>query len=156
MVAAENTSIVPNFDDDAAKIAILATDVSNAALKIARTAEYSRIALFREKFDKSKLHFFEKQGNIFKLKPEIKKLSVFARLNLVDDFSYLGPFHLVLCRNLLTNFSQSFWKSFLNRMSKVMYPGGYIVLGAQEWIFGDNNQFTMIEGNNCIYYRFNG
>lgn len=156
MMAAGNKTIIPNDNQKDSKIAILATDVSNAALKIARNAEYSRISLFREKFDKSRLHYFEKQGNIYKLKPEIKQLSVFARLNLVDDFSYLGPFHIVMCRNLLTNFTQSFWRSFLDRMSKVMYPGGYLVLGAQEWIFGDNHKFTMIEGHNCLYYRFNG
>jgi len=148
MLATENNIIVPPSSTDKPKIAILATDISNAALKIARTAEYSRISLFREKFDKSRLHYFEKSGNIYKLKKEIKQLSMFARLNLVDNFSYLGPFHLIMCRNLLTNFSQTFWKSFLKRMSKIMYPGGYLVLGAQEWIYGDNEHFSMIEGDN--------
>ena len=156
MLAAGSEKIVSSDDEVDSNIAILATDVSNAALKIARAAEYSRISLFREKFDKSRLHYFEKQGNIYKLKTEIKQLSVFARLNLVDDFSYLGPFHIVMCRNLLTNFSQDFWRSFLDRVSKVMYPGGYLILGAQEWIFGDNHKFTMTEGHNCLYYRFNG
>jgi chemotaxis protein methyltransferase CheR len=156
MIAAGNKTIMPTPEAKEQNIAILATDVSNAALKIARNAEYSRISLFREKIDKSRLHYFDKQGNIYKLKPEIKQLSVFARLNLVDDFSYLGPFHIVMCRNLLTNFTQNFWRSFLERMSKVMCPGGYLILGAQEWIFGDNEKFTMIEGHNCLYYRFNG
>ena len=156
MVAAGSDNIISSEAGKDPGIAILATDVSNAALKIARSAEYSRISLFREKFDKSRLHYFAKQGNIYKLKQQIKQLSVFARLNLVDDFSYLGPFHIVMCRNVLTNFSQDFWRSFLDRISKVMYPGGYLILGAQEWIFGDNHQFTMTEGKNCLYYRFNG
>ncbi len=109
--------------------------------------------MFRGKFDRSKLHYFDKKGNTFALKDDVKKAVQFARLNIIEDFSFLGPFHIVLCRNVLCNFSQQIWREYLDKLSAVMYPGGYLFLGAQEWIFGDSSQFELVEAKNCVYYR---
>lgn len=44
-----------------------------------------------------------------------------------------GPFHLVLCRNLVfTYFESGFQQVFLNRLQRAMHPAGVLLLGVHE------------------------
>ena len=58
------------------------------------------------------------------------------QLNLLHDFSQLGVFDVVFCRNVLIYFDQDTKVDVLGRLARITAPHGYLVLGAAETVVG--------------------
>ncbi len=62
-----------------------------------------------------------------------------------------GPFHLILCRNLVfTYFDQSTQVRLLQRIIERLVPGGYLVLGAHEEIPDGRWPLSLAAGSRCV------
>ena len=57
-------------------------------------------------------------------------------LNLLGDFSHLGGFDIVFCRNVLIYFDQPTKVDVLERIARITDGEGYLVLGAAETVVG--------------------
>jgi chemotaxis protein methyltransferase CheR len=57
-------------------------------------------------------------------------------LNLLSDFSHLGHFDVIFCRNVLIYFDQPTKVDVLERMARLTEGDGYLVLGAAETVVG--------------------
>ena len=135
-------------------VCIIASDVSGAAISIARKAKYGRLAMHRGNLGATrKQKYFTQEGNTWTLQQDISRLVQLRRFNLKDDMDTLGMFDLILCRNVLVYFSRDFRRTVLNNLAKVLRPGGYLFLGASEGLYGDSDAFELVEGKGCIYYR---
>jgi hypothetical protein len=64
----------------------------------------------------------------------------FRQLNLLADFSSLGAFDLIFCRNVLIYFDQDTKTNVLNRLGRLAAADGYLVLGAAETVVGSDRQ----------------
>jgi chemotaxis protein methyltransferase CheR len=62
-------------------------------------------------------------------------------LNLLRDFSNLGTFDILFCRNVLIYFDQETKINVLDRMSRMLEPDGFLVLGAAETVVGLTESF---------------
>ncbi len=62
-------------------------------------------------------------------------------LNLLADFSHLGTFDAVFCRNVLIYFDQDTKIDVLNRISRLLEPDGFLMLGAAETVVGLTEAF---------------
>ena len=60
----------------------------------------------------------------------------FRPLNLLNDFSALGTFDVVFCRNVLIYFDQETKTDVLNRLARQMPSRRLLVLGAAETVVG--------------------
>ena len=58
------------------------------------------------------------------------------QLNLLHDFSQLGTFDVIFCRNVLIYFDQDTKINIFNRLAKTIEPDGFLVLGAAETVVG--------------------
>jgi chemotaxis protein methyltransferase CheR len=67
----------------------------------------------------------------------------YQQLNLLSDFSRLGTFDLIFCRNVLIYFDQETKISLLNRLARVVAGDGYLVLGAAETVVGLTDSFKV-------------
>lgn len=134
------TRLISDIDDW--QINILGCDINQDYLAKARLGVYGSWAfrgLLSEPSDRFKARFFKEQekGN-FEIVDKLKAMVQFVYLNLADDFRYyeqqLGsqPFDLILCRNVLIYFDQAMIKAVLQRLNRMLTPGGWLLLAATE------------------------
>jgi chemotaxis protein methyltransferase CheR len=75
----------------------------------------------------------------------------FRELNLMDDFSRLGMFDLIMCRNVLIYFDQETKNNVLERVAKVMPSDGRLILGAAETVIGVSDKFKPVANQRGVY-----
>ncbi|MEI7664139.1 MAG: CheR family methyltransferase, partial [Bacteroidota bacterium] len=82
--------------------------------------------------------WFTKEGDVFKIKPELKECLDFSVFDLFSDrlssppASIFGDFDLVFCANLLFYYKPEFRAFILAKMEKCLANGGYLVTGETE------------------------
>ncbi len=83
----------------------------------------------------------------------VKKLVTFRPFNLLDNYSLLGKFDIIFCRNVLIYFAPEVKSKILNQFASSLNPGGYLMLGASESLTGLTDRFEMIRCNPGIVYK---
>ena len=118
------------------RIEIVATDLSNEVLDKAKAGIYSQFEVQRGLPIQQLVKFFSQVGESWQIAKEIRAMVKFRSLNLLADFSALGTFDLVFCRNVLIYFDQETKIGVLNRIARQMPADGFLVLGAAETVIG--------------------
>jgi chemotaxis protein methyltransferase CheR len=121
---------------DAAKrdILILASDIDAAVLARAAAGIYSDAELQGVPPAERARFFQPAETGGFAVRPEVKALVRFRRLNLNGDWPMRGAFEAIFCRNVVIYFSdetqQTLWPRFRDRLT----TGGLLMLGHSERI----------------------
>ncbi|MGE3313732.1 MAG: protein-glutamate O-methyltransferase CheR [Planctomycetaceae bacterium] len=123
------------------RIEFVATDIDNTALARAEAALYTQFEVQRGLPIQLLMKYFEQVEKGWRIKDEIRERVSFRQLNLLDDFSRLGQFDIVLCRNVLIYFQNQTKKQILERIAKQLRPDGYLYLGAAETVLGLTTAF---------------
>jgi chemotaxis protein methyltransferase CheR len=138
-------------------IEILATDFSQKMIAATSCGVYSELALGRGLDDKHKQQYFEpalshhdKQAML--LKPQIKKMVKAKRFNLLNDFSTVGKFDVIFCRNVLIYFDGNQKASILKKFAACLPTQGVLMLGAAESIAGAETSYKMESYPKGLYY----
>ena len=117
----------------AEKLRVLGTDIDREVLASAVRAEYSQFAM-TDISQESRERWFE-DGPPYRLRPEARRNVRFAELNLIQD-----PFpqkqNMILCRNVIIYFERTLQEELFTRFHEALVPGGYLVLGKVEAMFG--------------------
>ncbi|HEX6939399.1 MAG TPA: protein-glutamate O-methyltransferase CheR [Longimicrobiales bacterium] len=130
---------------------ILATDIDRGILEVAQRAEYGPMAL-EEMPPGLKSRWFE-GGPRYRLHAEVKRWVRFAPLDLLNDPLPRGQ-HLILCRNVSIYFEREFQEALLERLREALVPGGYLVLGKVETLFGSvARSFEPIDNRERIFRK---
>lgn len=80
------------------------------------------------------------------IKPEIKQLVSFCRLNLSKPpFPMSGPFDIVFCRNVMIYFDDEVRKRLLDEIYRLIKPGGYLLVGHAESLTGMLSGFKAVK-----------
>lgn len=124
------------------QVDILATDLVVGALDRARNGLYTQFEVQRGLPIQLLIKYFTKVGEMWQIAPELRAMVQFRPLNLLYDFSTLGLFDLVFCRNVLIYFDQSTKVSVLDRIARQMPDDGFLILGAAETVVGLTEAFT--------------
>jgi chemotaxis protein methyltransferase CheR len=74
------------------------------------------------------------------------------QLNLLQDFSHLGTFDVIFCRNVLIYFDQDTKAGIFNRLARVLEPDGFLVLGAAETVVGLTDTFKPYPERRGLYH----
>ena len=120
---------------------IVATDIAASVIERAMAGTYSQFEVQRGLPITLLLKYFQQDGERWQVVPEIRAMVKFRQLNLLRDFSALGTFDVVFCRNVLIYFGQHTKIDVLGRIARCMNPEGFLVLGAAETVVGLTNQF---------------
>jgi len=118
------------------KIEIVGTDLSEQVLEKARKAVYSQFEVQRGLPAPMLLRHFNQIGESWQLSDHIRSKATFRQLNLLQDFSSLGRFDVIFCRNVLIYFDAVRKTDILARMTRVLAPDGFLTLGASESLIG--------------------
>ena len=133
------------------RIDLIATDLSNEVLQKARQGLYSQFEVQRGLPIQLLIKYFSQVDNLWQVAPEIRAMVKYQQLNLLSDFSRLGRFDLVFCRNVLIYFDQETKINVLNRLSSAVARDGYLVLGAAETVVGLTNSFKSMPEPRGLY-----
>ena len=120
----------------ATRIAILATDLSKAMIGRAKAGIYSQFEIQRGLPSRFQQKHFTQDGVTWKIDQRLTERIEFRTFNLLDDFSMLGRFDIIFCRNLLIYFDESRKRDILDRLARAVVSDGYIFLGAAETVIG--------------------
>ena len=133
------------------RVEILATDISNEVLTKAKAGIYNQFEVQRGLPIQQLVKYFAQVGEAWQITPEIRAMVQFRPLNLLNDFSPLGQFDLVFCRNVLIYFDQDTKIGVLDRLARQMPPDGFLVLGAAETVIGLTEAFKPMADQRGLY-----
>lgn len=123
------------------RVEILATDLSQAVLEKSKSGMFSQFEVQRGLPIQMLVKYFTQTGEFWQLNADIRAMVQFRQLNLLQDFSHLGAFDIVFCRNVLIYFDQHTKIGIFNRLARLMEPDGFLVLGAAETVVGLSDAF---------------
>ena len=113
-------------------VRLLGTDISDQAVARASEAIFSQIEIDRGLTAAARDKSFVAHPKGWKIRDEIRAMVSFRKLNLMDDFSSLGNFDIIFCRNVAIYFNERDRASLFNRIEQRMDGNGYLVIGSME------------------------
>jgi chemotaxis protein methyltransferase CheR len=86
-----------------------------------------------------------KGGNagLMRVKPELQKNLEFLSVNLIENLPFREPFDIVFCRNVMIYFDAATQRAVLERIHRVMKPGGMLFVGHAENFSDARNLFAL-------------
>ena len=133
------------------RVEIIATDISQPILERAREGIYTQFEVQRGLPVHYLAKYFTKLGDRWQISPQIRRMVTYKFVNLLDNFSDLGIFDVVFCRNVLIYFDVETKRSVLDRMATIMRPEGVLVLGGAETVLGLTAAFQPLESQRCLF-----
>ncbi|MDU6729708.1 MAG: CheR family methyltransferase, partial [Bradyrhizobium sp.] len=82
---------------------------------------------------------------------DLRAMVQHRQLNLLHDFSRLGIFDVIFCRNVLIYFDQETKINIFNRLAKAIEPDGFLMLGAAETLVGLMDAFKPVTERRGLY-----
>jgi chemotaxis protein methyltransferase CheR len=134
---------------------LIASDIDSKVLEAAERGVYRLEST--KGLDAGRLQRFfmrGKAGNegMVRVKPELRKNLEFMIVNLVrDGWPFKEPFDVVFCRNVMIYFDAATQRAVLERIHRVMRPGGLLFVGHAE-NFSDSRDLFVLKGK-TVYER---
>ena len=132
---------------------ILGTDISTEILEKARSGLFSQFEVQRGLPIQLLAKYFEKRGELWQIKPEIRAMVQYRKFNLLERMQALGRFDIVFCRNVLIYFDRETKADILARIAEQMAPDGVLVLGAAETVIGITSAFVPMADHRGFYQK---
>jgi chemotaxis protein methyltransferase CheR len=133
------------------QVEIVATDYSTQVLEKAGSGVFSQFEVQRGLPIQLLIKYFDQVGGTWRINPDVRAMVQFRQFNLLHDFSCLGPFDLVFCRNVLIYFDLETKSRLLDRIARITEPDGYLVLGAAETVVGLTESFKPLPDRRGLY-----
>jgi chemotaxis protein methyltransferase CheR len=133
------------------RIEILATDLSQGVLEKSRAGIFSQFEVQRGLPIQMLVKHFTQVGELWQLNADIRAMVQHRQLNLLQDFSHLGTFDVIFCRNVLIYFDQDAKAGIFNRLARVIEPDGVLALGAAESVVGISDAFRPYPERRGLY-----
>jgi chemotaxis protein methyltransferase CheR len=136
------------------RIHILASDIYSRALAAAERGAYEA-ERFKE-FPQDWLRKYLLRGyggseGWFQVKPAIRRMIEFRRLNLMEPFRPALRFHVIFCRNAMIYFNKETQARLVNRFASCLEPGGYLLIGHAESLTGLKHPYDYVQA--AVYRR---
>jgi chemotaxis protein methyltransferase CheR len=139
------------------RIEILGTDINQEALRTARAGVYSRWS-FRGVNGERKAAYFERNSDDWEVKSKVRANVRFRYLDLInDDFpsveSGIHDIDLVLCKNVFIYFEPKTIRRVLERITKALRPGGFLLTAHGELHAQDPGQLQLLSFPESAAYQ---
>jgi chemotaxis protein methyltransferase CheR len=126
---------------------ILASDVDSGALDHASQGIYPQERVGGVEKSRLRKWFLRGKGRRRELvcvKPEVRSLVDFSRVNLLEDWVLPEPMDIIFCRNVIIYFDKPSKISLLERFADVLKPGGYLFMGYSESLLRLTDRFELV------------
>ena len=132
---------------------ITATDISDSVLNRARDGVYTDLELSRGLPNELKARHFSGVKGGWQISQVHRSRVGFSKVNLLNDFSKLGQFDIIFCRNVLLYFSAETKLDILTRMIQTMKLGAYLFLSSSEILPPEVKGLQPVRVAGCKCYR---
>ena len=133
------------------RVEIIGTDLSQEVLEKSKAGLYSQFEVQRGLPIQMLVKYFAQTGELWQLSADIRGMVQHRHLNLLQDFSHLGTFDVIFCRNVLIYFDQDTKASIFDRLSRMLEPDGVLALGAAESVVGISDAFKPYPDRRGLY-----
>jgi len=129
-------TVAETFGANCSHVSIVASDLDTNVLATAQKGVYpiERVEkLSPERLRKFFLRGTGSQDGYVSVRPELKNMIQFQRLNLLDQsYSVKGPLDVIFCRNVMIYFDKPTQYKILARFAPMMQPDGLMFAGHSE------------------------
>jgi chemotaxis protein methyltransferase CheR len=132
---------------------ILATDISQGALAVARAGRYSAEGVRRGVSEALLARYFVRNGDGWIIAEPLRRAVDFRQLNLVLPLPNLGTFDLILCRNFMIYLDEAARRRLYLGLHQALNPSGLLIVGAAEALYGMTDAFTTERLGSTYAYR---
>lgn len=146
MLWKESQNLFPGWS-----LEILATDISDDILALARKGNYSQFEVQRGLPIQLLMKYFKQDGERWQISDDLRKMIRYENFNLLDSMARLGQFDIIFCRNVLIYFDEPTKKRILDSMSTLLPKDGFLFLGGAETVFGITDKFKPMDGQRGLY-----
>lgn len=137
-------------------IEVVATDIAQTMIDRAREAIYTQFEVQRGLPIQFLVKYFTQVSGGWQVKESMRQKISWQKLNLLDRFDNLGPFDIVLCRNVLIYFEVPMKRDILERIARLVRPDGFLLLGAAETVLGICDRFERYRACQSAIYSLAG
>jgi chemotaxis protein methyltransferase CheR len=135
------------------RVTVDATDIDRQCLTRAQGARYSRAAL--SDIPRSLVQrYFEEDGSELRVIERVRRRVAVRASDLCVDGAPGRGYHLILCRNVVIYFGRAMQERVFLAFAEALAPGGFLVLGKVESLFGRARDIlTLLDPRERIYRR---
>jgi chemotaxis protein methyltransferase CheR len=141
------------FDLNKYNVMVLGTDISGMAITRASQGTYSQFEMDRGLTFERMEQYFIHEGDMWKIKDEIRAMATFKKMNLMQPFVGLGKFDIIFCRNVAIYFTIEDRKKLFRNIEDVLAADGYLIIGSTESLTGIALQFEPKRYLRSVFYQ---
>ena len=134
---------------------LTASDIDSKVLATAGNGVYridSMKGMSQERLQRFFLKGKASNAGMVRVKPELRRLIDFMSVNLIrDDWPFKEPFDVVFCRNVMIYFDAATQRRVLEKIHRVLKPGGLLFVGHAE-NFSESKDLFVLRGK-TVYER---
>jgi chemotaxis methyl-accepting protein methylase len=139
--------------DELSRLTIDATDIDRGSLDRARTACYRSEGLTEMPDDLAR-PYFEPAGDERRVIDRVRRRVQVRTLDLSRDAPLRTDYDLILCRNVVIYFDRVTQERLFQTFTGALVPGGYLVLGKVETLFGAaRERLILVDPRERVYRR---
>ena len=129
--------------------------LSEPMVRRPRAGRYSQLEINRGLPAARLVRHFSRAGTEWQVNEPLRRLVEVRQLNLAAPFPPFPPIDVTFLRNVLIYFQVDSRRQILQRVRRVLRPGGYLVLGAAETTL-DVDAFERVPHDKATVYRLRG
>jgi chemotaxis protein methyltransferase CheR len=141
--------------NQSSKFNLVASDIDSKVLALAESGIYKLDGLKGISEARVQRFFLRGKGSnegMVRVKSELQNAIQFLSVNLIrDDWPFRHPFNVVFCRNVMIYFDAPTQRKVLERIHRVMIPGGLLFVGHAE-NFSESRDLFVLKGK-TVYER---
>lgn len=124
------------------------TDISTRVLKTATDGIYKKDRV--QNIDNQRLKKYFQRGTgskegLFRIRTELKNKMRFHKLNLLQpSYPFRESFHIIFNRNVMIYFDRETQEELIAKMTPLLAPGGYLIIGHAETLSGLKHPLKMV------------
>ncbi len=124
-------------------VKLLATDIDTNVIACGARGIYHRDRLRDVSPTLINRYFTKVEGekDRYQVKPMLRNLIAFRRLNLMSQWPFRKQFDFIFCRNVMIYFDQPTQQMLVDNFYRVLKPGGHLFIGHSEGLTGVQHTF---------------
>jgi len=134
-------------------VRILGTDISDKAVAQASYGHFGRLELDRGMPSDKIARHFAANGDRWKIRDEIRALTTFRTMNLLEPFTFPMPFDIIFCRNVAIYFTEPDKIRLFKNIGKCLARDGCLIIGSTESIGGLCPEFEPKRYLRAVFYQ---
>ncbi len=137
------------------KIHFMASDISKEMLDRCRYGKFSQLEINRGLSAALMVKYFQRQGSEWEVKPVIRDMIYFTKINLSEPFPFMPDMDIVFLRNVLIYFDVPMKIKILKKVRQIIKPDGFLFLGGAETTLNLDSAFDRMDYKQSGCYILN-